>query len=308
MEFAAVLNELQQKYGLKENEIAILRFLIDSNRKSDAREISRRTKIPMGRIYDFLNELLTKRLIEKTDGVPARYFVGDFGQQIHEFLNYQLKNMNMNYLALTSALENESTLSSASIRILHSKDEFMLELIRQAEFSGRFKVLLLGLSVPFVLYPESKEDFVKMRNMAVVKTGALTGKTSRLHIILNEAFNKRHNRKQKTEFAMSEKTFDLFIKSLFENYGKNFVKRYLLGIKSKLANYDAHIRILKESFPYYISISEKSVIFATRSGDDTTSVVFESTDAVKLMTKLFDLFYNEGRDINEVFDEYLKKI
>ncbi len=307
MDELLILNELQKNYGLRDNELAILTLLIKSSKKLTAHEISKQTKIPMGRIYDFLNELLLKKLVEKNEGTPARYFISNLEQNVSNFLNFQFESENKRVLAITAALDKLYASSSAGIRILYGKEEFILEMIKHTQASKCSKMMLLGLAVPYLFYPEDKNEFLKMRRLVTGRRGSsLTGESPALQALLNDAIHRRCREGKEYKWIISEKTIKIFVESLEKNYGKKYVLDYLSGLKNKI-KHNIQVRTTNEDFPYSMSIFDDCIMFAARADGEMVSLVFNSQEGVQFFSKFFDATLKECKDAKEIFDDYSKR-
>ena len=63
-----LIKELGENFNLSGKELMILESLLNQNLSSE--QISDKTKIPLGRIYSYLNNLVKLKLIEKQTQLP----------------------------------------------------------------------------------------------------------------------------------------------------------------------------------------------------------------------------------------------
>ena len=84
-----VLNELGKNFDLSGKELIIIEALTD--KKQNAAQLSKTTDIPLGRIYEYLNHLITIRIIEKSEKKPFIYFIENLDQNISEFLKFNFE-------------------------------------------------------------------------------------------------------------------------------------------------------------------------------------------------------------------------
>ena len=89
--------KILEKFGLRKNHLRLMAFFLKNiSKKFSVKEISKRTEIPLSRIYPFLNSLHRMGLISKVIDRKTFFFMDDPQTRVRRFLNQkemELKNL-----------------------------------------------------------------------------------------------------------------------------------------------------------------------------------------------------------------------
>ena len=147
MEIYGILEELKQRYGLRKNDILIIQALLEKD--LTAEQICEQTKIPMGRIYTFLNALLPTGLIEKKSGTPACYSAQNIEERILNFLMLKREEMIKKEDDIIARLERIKKLEN--VKTLVGPGDLNDFLIQQMAADRKYsKQISVAGSVPFI--------------------------------------------------------------------------------------------------------------------------------------------------------------
>jgi len=163
-----MLNELEANFGLKDNHIKILRELQLSGALG-ADKLAKNTGVPLGRIYDFLNDLVESKLILKTATFPSVYSIDGFEQRVMEFMRYQTDNLIKKEQKLMDLLSEKNEVEQTVL--ITDKEKIAFETIKRTLESKEKKVIIKNETIPQIFYSFDEQEFIKMRNYFAKKTG-----------------------------------------------------------------------------------------------------------------------------------------
>lgn len=299
-----ILNILKEKFDLKENHIKIIESLSEKNNLT-ADEICKVTKIPKGRIYEFLNELLSIKLILKDKSLPSKYFIKDLDNQIVDFLEYSFNDLMSKEMAVMEVLEEKT--KPDQIKLIRTAQEYSFHIMRLFKEGKHFKMIVRNKSAPPNIYPENEEDYVRLRQEIEGKRVTLTGGKGKLNLLLYKSYMSAWKEKQFV-YIMGKEGFDFFFKNYDSAFGSKKTVEYMIKLKEDLKERNTKVIVVDEYIPYSIYLSEKEMLLVlTHSGGELAGFVISNKHIIDVYHKLFEEMIKRGKDIAHYIDEYLKK-
>jgi len=152
---------LRQGYGLRDNHIRIMDFL--AGREASAEAIWRGTKVPRGRIYEFLGGLERWGFIEVAGGKPRRFKLRNprramemaIGRKEKEITQIQRRS-----LEIARNLEWVESVEGLKIQVIQNSQEYYSRL-REMVFSGnRFRTMV---KKPLIFLASARQTAWKRR-------------------------------------------------------------------------------------------------------------------------------------------------
>ena len=160
---------LRKEFGIREKEISILRAIEAS--KLSAKQICDATGIPKGRVYEHLNSLLEKGLIERSAKKPYSYFISDTRGNILVFMKERIDSM---VKAQSEIIEMMEKAGGEHIEKIESSEKFTYTHLNMISSSNDFRMIGVHDSFPYFLYPASFNDFLRLRNLISSKRATIS--------------------------------------------------------------------------------------------------------------------------------------
>jgi len=144
------VNELTQ-FGLKKNHIKLINFFLHHiGRELTAKEISKHVKIPISRIYIYLNDLVKFKLLDRKFHSKALFSLTEPESRFKEFL--QRKDIEGKELQ-KNILNSLRTLSAQNFIIIKSSEEFYETAYHMVKDIKAVKILSHS---PFLIFVNEK--------------------------------------------------------------------------------------------------------------------------------------------------------
>jgi len=293
------LEELREYYNLKERHIEIIRALNEKELSAD--EISKKTGIPKGRIYDFLNEMLEIGLINKINTSPALFNTKNFNLCISSFLASKFNHLVQGHVKLYNMLEGKQDIPSVNYFI--GGEAFIKEILALVTEKTSVKVMCMKDRVPFFLYPADIKEFRKSRDIISKKRGLFTGKGCASYNLYMEYF-KFLERGSELRFMLDKGSFERHLQNLRKGIGPKAFKKFLSQLRNNLKNLNLHIDLVENPFYIHLFLSDKKIIMNIVSGNTNVGVTIESTDVVKVYEDLYESYLQKSIPIQD----YLKTL
>ncbi len=148
---------LSKKYNLKQNQIRLISAL--ANRELTVRELIKETKIPIGSVYDQLEELVEMKLVKVKKKPYKVFYIDDFDQVLADFADEQI-NKQAN---LRDELLKSITQSRQKIEAYEDYLEFKLGCIKHDSCPSKVYGLLSNFQFPRFMFPENKKKYLKFK-------------------------------------------------------------------------------------------------------------------------------------------------
>lgn len=284
-----ILEILEHEFALKPNHISILSVITKEG--LPANEISKKTNIPMGRIYNFLNDLISKKLILKSSNMPTYYFIDDVSSQISAFLRIQADEALARQKQLQKILEETE---KPSVMPITSKTDYATWLMKVLREDNEFMLLCPQKIIPFaLLYPENEEDFIRVRQKIEEKRSTLAGANDRTLDILR-MYQRIMHEGRSIKYLMWKDAVVWHLELMKKILGKRF-SDLINSINKKLSTKQIQARVMETPFPYYLFISNKRVITFLAHANTISGLVVQDPNTVKMYRDLFNSLFKKVR-------------
>jgi len=301
MDTKKLFAELEQNFGLRKNHILILEALTKDDYTAD--RLVTDTKIPLGRIYEYLNDLLEMKLIEKKPGYPSSYAVEKLEDRILDFIKYQSISSLTKEKRLLNLLETEE---ESEILLITARDQLAFETMKLVQESNETKSLGMPETLPTIIYPLDEEKFVQYREFFGKKRKKpLFGtKVDRTRILMFRNTKEAYQKGKKFVYITDKKTLDSHLDFLKEK-DKKFFREFVSIMEDQFNKYqNIKAYVSDETLPMSIGIYDKTkVLIRMRHFDIPVGVLIKS----KKTAEFYDDFFEELISKAEPIKKYLKK-
>jgi len=295
--------ELEQNFGLRKNHILILDALTKDDYTAEA--LVKDTGIPMGRIYEFLNDLLEMKLIEKKPGYPAGYTIGDLNQRVLDFARHQTDVVIAKEQKLVSLIETEK--ETEQTNYISGKEELAYETIRLYTKGRTIKSITKRETVADILYPLDRDRFIKLRNYFGKKTkerGAIfKGGADKMRTMLFDTTKDAIISGKKISYIMDRHSIDHYLNLVYQ-LGEKEAKEILDTAKAQLKKYpNVKLRIIDEDLPLSIVlIDDRTVFLRFVHLDAPVGIRIDSKKVTNFYSQFFDELFSRAKPV----EPYLK--
>jgi sugar-specific transcriptional regulator TrmB len=293
-----VINELAKEFDLNQKQLLILDTLYETNLSALA--LSKKTDIPMGRIYDFLNELLTYGLIERTVKKPYVYSMKNPGEKITHFLKYTFDNLVDKENRIFGLMHKKQKIEG--LEMIHGGDEFTFKQIQLLSECNSIKTVVRHGSIPFPIYPSDRDEFQKVRNVIVANRMTLAHTSQEMTFLIHKAHKDANEKGKKFSAVIEKSALEYNLKIVKSKLGNSFLKKMIQDVKNKIQKYGMKMHVIDEYVPMQIFITEKKVMLSIIHLGSTTGVVMQSDEIVNLYMDFYDDMVARSKPI----EEYLK--
>lgn len=295
-----VFEELREGFGLSDKHVLILSTIYEKG--LDARQICHLTKIPKGRFYNYINDLISFRLIEKSEKKPYIYSMKNADDKIMDFLKYRFDNLVDREKRVVDLMEKRT--QQENIELVHSGDEFTYKLLQLMDETKHMDAIVRHGSIPFPLYPAVYKDFQKVRDVILKNRPTLAHTSKPMTALIYKTYVDFY-REGKEFVGIVEKSaleyhFDIIRKGL----GKDFLKHMISDIKERMKKYKITIYVVDEYVPMQIFVTDKKVFMSIIHFGVTQGTVIQSDRLVTLYSEFFEDMVRRGKPI----ESYLKKV
>ncbi len=293
-------SELKTRCNLGEKQIMILKSL--GNGDMSAKRISSKTGIPLGRLYEYLNELLYDGLIEKKGKKPCVYSIDCMEEKVRNFMKKRFDKVVMDEKNILSALsrkeENDHT------EITNSKEEFVYTQLKMLSACKKLYTLTRHESIPFLIYPSNHQNFMKFRKMIIKARPTLASSSEGTSMMINKAYIDAYKSGKSLTAIISKKSFDFHFELARDELGDKFINDLLDDIKKKMKEYGIRIYLLDEFFPMQIFINDDTVYISIVHKGATYGNIIYSKEASQLYTNIYEGMLERCMPL----EKYIKKI
>jgi hypothetical protein len=260
----------------------------------NADEICKLTKIPKGRIYTLLNELLEKKLIEKIDKNPATYSAGNFNEKAMLFLDRQFQNNQMREKEMIHLLDHTR---EGRIGLVDTSQKYKENIFKMLKESKSMNVILREGTGPFIFYPREKEDYFKIREAISRVRTTFTG-TSGASYMFHEKYHELSHSVRIRSIADAKSMLN-FLDIAKSCFGELKFERY---VKLKLEHVREHqmgLRVVEEGFPYSLYEGDKIAMIVFVYKQSIVGVTTTSKQIIEIYRDIFDKCYSRAVPIQE---------
>jgi sugar-specific transcriptional regulator TrmB len=292
-----VIKELRDREHLTEKEYLILQEL--SKNKLTAKELSKITKIPLGRIYDPLNELLEQKLIDKEGKKPCYYSFDDPHHKVIPFLKKKFNKFLEDENTIIELLEEPD---SPKIELLKSKEDFTFYLIKALSSCKKgLKTVARHGSLPFIFYPSDKKSFVKLRDLINKKRTTIAHTTDTKATMVYNAYQEAIKEEKYFYAICNEETFLWHIELIKKNLGEEFLKRMIDDFKNRVKKREINMYIIKEYLPMQIFIIHNKVILFHIHLGVGSGIEIQNKETVDLYRGMFSDMIKRSKPVSSYF-------
>ncbi len=286
-----VYTKLQETFGLNDKHILILKAL-----KHDglgAKKICEKTKIPQGRIYEYLNHLIDNKLVEKTHKKPFTYSVYDLNYNVIGFMKHKMENM---LRAQTEVMDLMKGSGLDYVDIVNSSTKFTQMHLAMIAEAKSLKYISLHNSFPYALYPLEQSKFIKMRKAIVDSRPTITSFDGQMALLVFRTYKDALTQGKEIHVVLEKSSFDFHV-NIIKGMGKKFFDYWKDTMIEQSKNYNIKAYVLDEYIPMQIDVNDRRVNISMRHLGVTSGVVIHSKDVVKFYSKIFDQNCKRAEDI-----------
>jgi len=294
-----VIEELGKNYNFPEKQIRILKAL--EFRDLTARELSKQTQIPIGRLYEHINNLIKSKLIEKTKKKPALYSFENKDEKIRIFIKNKFKQTIEKESIMLSLLEK----SSGEIKLLTTREDYILECRRIYNEENKIFFIERASTPPFYFYPEEYEDYKKVRKFVKKKRELVLGNDSLEKLYKDNYFD---NLKKNKKFIgiSNKKTLTGFFKTMKKALGPEKFKKQIKKIIRLVNSKNIHCKVVSSEFPYYLVITENGVLICLVSRGKEINLLIRDKEITKKFIIFFESMYRDAEYVAPFLKKFLR--
>lgn len=301
MNIIRIINELKERFNLKKNHVSILKVLIDDDLPAD--DIAEKTNISMGRIYNLLNELIEKKLIDKVGGTPAIYSIKNIEKNIVRFLDKDFQNYISKQNTIISLIEEKTRLEE--VKILNNRKEYDFETIAFYSKGKWFKLIHRHLSLAWLLLPRDDEEFWRIRLLINKKRKAQTSLNKEIALIKHKSYIEACKNKS-VEHIMTLGALKEYMVLIEEEFGKNKLKEWAKDCLNRIdTSKNVKIYIIDNPYSLFtIYVSNNEVISALLNHNDVSGVKILGDRISNIYADGFEEMKSKSKPIQEYLKEY----
>jgi len=291
-----VIKELGKNFNLNGKELLIVEALIKE--PLNAHKLSKTTDIPLGRIYDHLNNLIKVRLVDRSEKKPYVYSIDRFNENIADFLKYNFEDMVQKQHRIMHLLEHRAK-KFDEIEIIESGDDFSfrtIQLLKEAKF---IKNVVRHGSIPFSVYPDKIDDFSKVRKAVVENRTTLAYTTPEMTLMLYQSHEEAYKSGKNIEYIVERQSLNSYLNLIKKKFKKKFYNKMIEIIKERLEKYNVKIYVLDEFVPMQIFVTDKKVFLALIHLMHTQGIILMNKVAEELYSTYFDELKNRCKQITD---------
>ncbi|MBR9707071.1 MAG: TrmB family transcriptional regulator, partial [Candidatus Diapherotrites archaeon] len=273
------LSLLKKDFGLTENHLMVLRFLFDNREGVSAEDIWSSTKVPKGRVYEFISDLIDVGLLSVEYSRPKKYFL----KQPSAGLRDALRLKELDFLNLSKKVARVGS------RLDHSwggsKEPLMKFFSQQSDDAT---VLTIDF---FVKAASIRSSFP---NPSFVK--GLGSDSNKPYLKIHALVERLNDPAFSVKFLFVEETMEAwFLKEgnpEFINRLRDFVDRDNVEVRL-ISSQDFGL----PSFRGMVSDKAVMFTFAQQEGSDLGRVYVESGDLASSVSAVFDANFRQGKPL-----------
>ena len=306
MNYSKILDELKVYFGVKENEILIIKSIMQSS--LTAEQICTSTGIPKGRIYDFLNRLAAMNLIEKVNSKPSTYSTKDFERKIKKFLEKAKEEEQLKEAEVRALLEEKD--GEVLIEPVKTREDHLRHNIMMVNEDEEFWIVNREKAVPMFFYPKPDREFLRVRSKLKNHRKLMLGFDHKVlnlkDVVYNAVESGKHFRNLVPKTAV-----DIFLKDYETCFGKEKTIDRVLGIIKICNKPNMNVRILTANLPFQMIISKKSAYFLlkpTRKRPSPLGMVISEKDIIGEYIDFFNDIFSAAPPIENYLRKNLKRL
>lgn len=308
MDNKRIFEELQKDFNLRKNHILILDALSKDEYTAD--RLAKETEIPMGRIYEFLNDLLNWKLVEKEEGHPAVYKVSNLKERILDFLRFQTEDVISRERKLISLIDEENETERTTI--INGREELAFMTMKTTLESKQILSVVKYETIPTVFYPFEEEEFVKLRNYFGKKTGdksaIFKGGVDASRLQLYRTNKEGYAKGKKVTYVMDRHSFDHYV-NLLRQLGPKRMKEVLRTIIHQFDQYkNVKVYVVEKNLPISIRIYDNSrVLIRIVHLDAPMGIFIQSKKVASFYNSFFEDLFSQAVPASKLMKKILSE-
>jgi len=293
-------DELKKRCGLSEKHVLVIKSL--RNGDLPAKKISARANIPLGRLYEYLNELLYYGLIEKKGKKPCAYSIENMGEKVRNFMKKRFDNVVSDEKVILDMLQKKE--ETERIEITSTKEEFIYTQLKMLSSCKKMYTLTRYGSIPFIVYPSRYEEFLKLRKEVAKVRPMLAYSSHEMSMMVNRAYIDAYKGGKSLTAIIAKKSFDFHLQLARKNLGEEFFVSMVKDLLERIKKYNIKIYLLNEHFPMQIFINEDTAYLSMIHEGGTYGTVIYS----KNVREIYMHMYEEMIQRSQPAEKYLKEV
>ena len=273
-----MFDQLRQHFGLSNKDIRVLEIL--KSTELDAQQLSKKTGIPHSRIYSTLNRLMEFQLVSRSKTRPYMYTLPDLKQNVLRFMKRRVDDL------LKAEEEVMKTMRGVGVEYMQpisNSEEYTRNHLRIIAEAKKITIVAFHGSYPFILYPPSWDDFIKVRRLiAGLRETISHNDFETMFRIFQTYVDALAQEKESWRVIFEKEVWDRHISIFKEQLGETFLKKYLKQLQQKLVKYNIDVCLIDEFMPMEIDMSEDKVLVCLKHLGVTTGTLIRSAPVVKM--------------------------
>jgi hypothetical protein len=292
------VTEFGEIYNIPEKQIRILKLL--RNKELTARQISKQADIPIGRLYDYINDLLFDKLIEKTNKKPAIYSFTEPEAKINNFIQHKFNETTSKESLMLSLLQSNPT----TVRLLTTREDYISECRRIYNQEDKIFFIERMKTPPFYFYPEDNTDYDRVRRHIRRKRELILGLDTQQNLYKTNYF-KNLNSGTKFIGVTNKKTLTEFFKTMKKALGEEKFKIQIKKIIQITKKDNVHCKLVDQEFPYYLVVTKNNVLMCLTSAGNVINLLINDKDVATNFTLFFESLYRDAKPIIPFLEKFL---
>ncbi len=295
-----VFEELKRRCGLTEKQATVLKSLREED--LPAKKLASKSGIPLGRLYQYVNELLSYGLIEKKGKKPCVYSIENMNEKIRDFMKKRFDEVIENEKVITDMMQKKE--ESDYIEITKTKEEFMYTQLKMLGVSKKFYTLSRYGSIPFMIYPAKYEDFIKFRKIIGQSRPTLAHSSPETTAMVNKAYIDAYKSGKSLIAIVSKESLDFHFDIARKKIGKEFLFNIVRDLKERIKKYKIKIYLLNEYLPIQIFVNENTVFLSMIHEGATPGTIIHSKNVSDIYLQMLEGMIARSMPI----ENYLKQV
>jgi sugar-specific transcriptional regulator TrmB len=293
-----LINELGKNYNIPDKQLRILKAL--EFKDLTAREISKKTQIPIGRLYDYLNALLTSKLIDKTKKKPCKFSFKEKNEKVYAFVKNKFEEAITKESTILSVLEKSKT----EIKLITSKEDYIFECRRIYGEENNICFIERIMTPPYYLYPEDYADYKKVREYIGKKRNVMLENTT-LQNLYKDSYFENLNKGKKFIGIANKNAIISFVNILKKTLDKEKFESHIRKIINLLKTEKVSCRLCSEAFPYYMITTKNYVFLCFNMPENITGLLVRDVKAAQQFKEFFDSIYQKSEPLLPILEKLL---
>lgn len=294
MEHSRIVELLKANYDFRENHVLILKALEIEDLTAD--EVCQATKIPKGRIYDFLNFLLEKNIIVTNGKHPKAYSFKSVSENVREFLQIKFQQTVKDEAHIKSMLNLEE---KKIIPINSSQD--LIPLLRKI-LESRNKFNIITQLHPHLFYSNDDAIFSRFSKYLMDIEFSMSANNV-VNFLIKNAFWDAYYRNEEFIYVIDDDVIADYKNTLRRLFSKEEAVNILQSIKALLEKGIVKIYVSRVKNPYYMVITETEVLLVMIAKRSIEGALIVNNEIADVYQKMFLEQISKSENLLEKWDK-----